>query len=685
MTNHPLVSVLIRTLWRESLSVTLKSVQSQTYPHLEIVLIGPKKGHWLNLGQDDKTPLKLVHTEQQSPRAQAANLALDHSSGEYCIFLDDDDWWDPTHISNLVEALKSVEPRTQGHHIDTTKDTWVAHSLTQMVSSSHEKSDVPADIQGGVLDPIRLLAGNSLAIHSVLFPSALVRSKGCRFDESFDLFEDWDFWLQISQLANFLLVAKATAFYKIHESSGVHALKPFDNMAAHSIYRKWIPRLTNAELSQLMGWAWRKFDLEKERDQLLLERVELLEQLNVLKQENHLLNQAINEAEHTKKVLNEILQSHSWRITAPLRSLIRALKGPRQSSLVDKLMPDLTPSTKLNLFPDWVKTLFRPYLYPYLLTKSWLSKALNPTGFGENHSKHPAQAQRPLGIHHKESISENRFALLCTYSPNGVLSPATLHYLNQLNKTGLRVILCVATEGVQTVSEKGLDAAAAIFTRQNAGFDFASWAATLSALPELMNAKSLIFTNDSVLGPMGDFEQLIQRINDSSRDFVALTDSQQIKHHTQSYFFALQRNALQHHRVQGFWRNLQSLKKKDDVILHYELGLLNLIESAGLSVEVIFPVNGLVQNLESTDSRRKLSRINPTHQLWRELIEQDFPFIKVQLLAENPYRLDISLWAKLVNDHDTDHILVELAKEHLQYLSQTRATKVQLETKWSPF
>jgi hypothetical protein len=54
------------------------------------------------------------------------------------------------------------------------------------------------------------------------------------------------------------------------------------------------------------------------------------------------------------------------------------------------------------------------------------------------------------------------------------------------------------------------------------------------------------------------------------------------------------------------------------------------------------------------------------------LIEQGFPFIKAQLLFENPYQLDLSDWEEVLQAHDPSHTLVDLAQAHLKYLARTR-------------
>ena len=46
-------------------------------------------------------------------------------------------------------------------------------------------------------DPVRLLVENYIPIHAVIFHRKFVQA-GIRFDETFDTFEDWDFWVNLS-------------------------------------------------------------------------------------------------------------------------------------------------------------------------------------------------------------------------------------------------------------------------------------------------------------------------------------------------------------------------------------------------------------------------------------------------------------------------------------------------------
>lgn len=51
----------------------------------------------------------------------------------------------------------------------------------------------------------RSAVGNDIPIHAVLFSRQVV-ALGCRADAQFVMYEDWDFWLQVSSYTPFLHV-----------------------------------------------------------------------------------------------------------------------------------------------------------------------------------------------------------------------------------------------------------------------------------------------------------------------------------------------------------------------------------------------------------------------------------------------------------------------------------------------
>ena len=70
-------------------------------------------------------------------------------------------------------------------------------------------------------DPARLQLENFLPIHAVLFRREVVeQSPACRFDTDLQLFEDWDFWLQLAIRGPFRRVPGVSAIYALSTDEG---------------------------------------------------------------------------------------------------------------------------------------------------------------------------------------------------------------------------------------------------------------------------------------------------------------------------------------------------------------------------------------------------------------------------------------------------------------------------------
>lgn len=230
-TDLPLISVLVRTLGRPTLQRTLDSIAAQTHPHVEVVLIdagGDLEQRFDGVLRCADFPVRVVAgalAGQRLPRADAANRGLMAAQGEYLIFLDDDDWFYPDHLAKLLAALQA-QP-----------GVLAAHTAVVCANDAGEAGDQVFDF---AYAPRELCYGNFLPIHAVLFAAAL-RERGCRFDPAFDLYEDWDFWLQVEQHTAFVFVPGVSAAYRINALSGAGvATDPQQAAAATAaLYAKW--------------------------------------------------------------------------------------------------------------------------------------------------------------------------------------------------------------------------------------------------------------------------------------------------------------------------------------------------------------------------------------------------------------------------------------------------------------
>ena len=241
-----LVSVICRTVGRPELAQALESISSQGYPHIELVLVNATKRD-LSLFEIllESVNTVMVYPEQVLKRSEAANAGLEAASGDYLMFLDDDDWIDTDHIASLVDYL------------DTHDDIRAVYSSVQKSNSKGE--NIPY-VFAHDYDPLTLMRDNYIPIHAMLFSRSLL-DEGCLFDEEFDIYEDWDFWLQLSRYTNFHHVNKISAHYRQGGDSDTASEDDTqrynaDNKlgkARAAIFEKWKSHWSGKKINQLLG------------------------------------------------------------------------------------------------------------------------------------------------------------------------------------------------------------------------------------------------------------------------------------------------------------------------------------------------------------------------------------------------------------------------------------------------
>ena len=224
---NALVSVLIRSMDRPLLSEALSALALQTYLNIEVVVVNARKEKHRELGEKcGRYPLRLIQTGAPLSRSAAANYAMDHARGAYLVFLDDDDWIDPSHISVLVTALQNNPEKL------------AAYCGTELRNMRGEKLGL--EPMNSPFSQGRLRSGNYIPLNALLFSSQVV-GRGARFDEGLSVYEDWDFLLQISRWSEFTHVDHIAAYYRASGQSGVGLLADDQSKkeARIQIFEKW--------------------------------------------------------------------------------------------------------------------------------------------------------------------------------------------------------------------------------------------------------------------------------------------------------------------------------------------------------------------------------------------------------------------------------------------------------------
>jgi glycosyltransferase involved in cell wall biosynthesis len=329
----PLVSVIIRSMDRPTLSDALDSVALQTYSNLEVLVVNAKGGHHSEIGTTcGVSPLRLIN-QGGLPlrRSQAGNIGLVAVQGAYFSFLDDDDTFDPEHFSRLVAALKASDQEI------------LIYAGVRCIDRSDSERKI-LNLFAERYEEGKLLAGNFIPIHAPLVPSKFLQ-RGIFFDESLDVYEDWDFWLQIARYYRFTLADQVTATYFINGGSGVNPITVDEErmrQATLTLYEKWLPRLTSLELWQLsrlyhdrnraLHISYRETELLKHNlagvsSELAGVSGELAGVSDELAGVSDELARINDNLMHKQAELVSVYESSSWRITAPLRKLMQWLRS----------------------------------------------------------------------------------------------------------------------------------------------------------------------------------------------------------------------------------------------------------------------------------------------------------------------------------------------------------------------
>lgn len=201
-----LVSVVIPTFNRSHLiRDTLDSVLSQSYPHLEIIVVDDgSTDNTLNLLSEYGQGIRVIHQSNQG-EGSARNTGIRESKGEYVSFVDSDDLWLPNKIEAQIDLISRYSDLK-----------WVYSDAEFFDGTTGNRTCLSSQVN-------RLYAGNVLRklFLEDFIPSPTPLIHRDIFDEvggfgAFPRAADWDMWLRIAARYPVGLVAKPLARYRIH-------------------------------------------------------------------------------------------------------------------------------------------------------------------------------------------------------------------------------------------------------------------------------------------------------------------------------------------------------------------------------------------------------------------------------------------------------------------------------------
>jgi GT2 family glycosyltransferase len=222
----PTVSVLVRTMGRSTLlKDALTCLANQTYTNIEVVVVedGPETLQEFLTPWRKKLSITYEAFGRNRGRCQAGNRAMELAKGEYFVFLDEDDLFYADHIEQLLAALIRGKAK-------------VAMSYAFELPTEYSPEQLGGIVKEGAMftrfhEPfslLRLLRGNYIPIHTVLFHRSLFEQCG-GFDPNIELSEDWNLWVRYAIHARpFVTVPKTTAIYRVPSDKEAAATRQSD-------------------------------------------------------------------------------------------------------------------------------------------------------------------------------------------------------------------------------------------------------------------------------------------------------------------------------------------------------------------------------------------------------------------------------------------------------------------------
>ena len=262
-----------------------------------------------------------------------------------------------------------------------------------------------------------------------------------------------------------------------------------------------------------------------------------------------------------------------------------------------------------------------------------------------------------------------------------------LHGVRSLAAAGVSVLFVTNSGHLRPAALEALKlVCAGVLVRRNVGYDFGAWREGFEqlALPRPDTAMVLM-ANDSVYGPIRPLHDLLSRIDFTVADAWGCTESWQSRYHLQSYLMAFSPRVVGSETWRRFWAGVRPTWAKVWLVRLYEIGLTQSLLRAGFTCRAVWPYQDLVRDIDPdllTDfeeggpnladavvrSRQHHARrirahvvdrtpLNPTSDLWRQLMVAGFPFIKRELLRDNPTEVpDVAEWRDVATAHHATNL-----------------------------
>jgi glycosyltransferase involved in cell wall biosynthesis len=217
---NQIVSIIVRTNKENRLPLlenALTSIIENDYRPIEIVIVAQSKQQDFlkkleSICQEftlDNVQAKLViNKTDQDERAKNLNLGINATIGRFIGFLDDDDIFYPNHLSILTKMIESSD------------QIWAYTDCSVSINKIDNNNKLVLISNKPILkknnfDIDEFLKGNFIPIHSYLVDTNKISKDKLRFNESFTVYEDYAFLIELTSKFYPLYISVITCEYRM--------------------------------------------------------------------------------------------------------------------------------------------------------------------------------------------------------------------------------------------------------------------------------------------------------------------------------------------------------------------------------------------------------------------------------------------------------------------------------------
>lgn len=268
--------------------------------------------------------------------------------------------------------------------------------------------------------------------------------------------------------------------------------------------------------------------------------------------------------------------------------------------------------------------------------------------------------------------SKVRAGILAHFDRHDIIDPYVFFFARELKKV-CRDLIFVSTSNISPEQRAELEQfCTQVVERPDEGYDFMSWSLAIRSL-DLEKYDELVICNDSCYGPMWPLQDYFDKMATVDADFWGFTEGTLGHRHLQPYFAVFRKPLLQSSAFKEFWFSIKVLHRKWDIIRTYEIRMTPFFESHGFKSATYFKVGfGTIDRVIALYYMRlvtiMMSKVillpftfwfylnkfksfevlrehlhaslypNITHFFWKTLLAKRMPFVKIELLRDNPTR-----------------------------------------------